>query len=60
MVMQNGMVKLSADTEPEIVEIVDKASEIEGRTRAGFMRFHLKNIAEEIIKKEKKNNATRN
>ena len=54
MVMQNGMIKLSADTEPETVELIDKASDIEGRTRASFMRFHLKNIAKKIIHGGKK------
>ena len=43
--------KLSADTDPKIIAIVDEAAKIEGRTRANFLRFYAEKIAREIIEK---------
>ena len=56
MVMTNGLIKLSCDEKPENVKLIDKAKEIENRSRANFIRTACLERAKRIIKE----NATTN
>ena len=59
MAMQKGFKKMSADTPAELVKLVEKVCKIEGRTRAGFMRFHLEKIALKILKENQEKNVNK-
>jgi len=53
--MENGLIKVSADMIPAESSVIDQAAKIEGRTRAGFLRYHLIADSKKIIIGEKQN-----
>ncbi len=54
MVMTNGLIKLSCDEKPKNVKLIDKAREIENRSRANFIRTACLERAKRIIQENGK------